>query len=209
MLGILNYELFFISCLIMTLIPGSDTIFILTQSISHNKKVGFSTASGICTGLLFHTGFVALGLAAIVKSSPIIFEIIKYSGAGYLIYLGIQSILTKETFFDWKEDREELPLKKAYFQGLITNILNPKVILFFLAFLPQFIDVKSSSYGFMTFVMLGLTYFSLSIIWCSLLVYFASLVSNLLKRKSGFSKLINKISGVIFILLGLNIYFYV
>lgn len=205
MLGILNYKLFFVSCVIMTLIPGSDTIFILTQSISHNKKVGLSTASGICTGLLFHTGFVALGLAAVVKSSPTAFQMIKYLGAAYLVYLGIRSILSKESLLIGNGDTQELPLKKAYIQGLIANILNPKVILFFLAFLPQFIDVESKNYGIMTYLVLGSTYFSLGIIWCSVLVYFASVVANLLKKKAGFSKVVNKISGLIFILLGLNL----
>ena len=90
MFGIINYEVFFTSCVILSLIPGSDTIYILTQSISNDRKTGLFSAFGICSGIIVHTTLVTLGLSAILKSSPTAFQIVKFLGAGYLIYLGVK-----------------------------------------------------------------------------------------------------------------------
>lgn len=205
MFGIINYEMFFTSCIILSLIPGSDTVFILTQSISNNKKIGMISALGISSGIIVHTTLVTLGLSAILKSSPIAFQGVKFLGAGYLIYLGIKSILTKESLLLQEGPVSKSNLKKAYFQGLITNVLNPKIALFFLAFLPQFINTESDYYTTFAFVLLGLTYFFTATIWSIILSMFASTASLFLKKKQGFSKMINKICGSIFILLGVNI----
>lgn len=205
MFGIINYEVFFTSCVILSLIPGSDTIYILTQSISNDRKTGLFSAFGICSGIIVHTTLVTLGLSAILKSSPTAFQIVKFLGAGYLIYLGVKSILSKDCLLVQEGCDSKSSLKKAYIQGMITNVLNPKVALFFLAFLPQFIDTESNYYGAFAFVLLGLTYFVTTTIWSVILSFFASGAAIFLRKKQGFSKIVNKLCGSIFILLGLNL----
>lgn len=204
MFGIVNYEMYITSCIILCLIPGTDTMFILGQSIANDRKTGIFSALGICSGVLVHTTLVTLGLSVILKNSPLAFNAVKVMGAVYLLYMGVKSVRTKESVLADDLNHSKGTLKKAYIQGMITDVLNPKVALFFLAFLPQFVNPESS-YGAISFAILGLTSFVCSIIWCIALSLFASLVAGFLKKRKGFSNVMNKVSGSIFILLGLNL----
>lgn len=203
-LGITNYGMYFTSCIILSLIPGTDTMFILGQSIANSRKAGILSVFGIGSGILVHTTFVSLGLSAILKSTPMAFNIVKLLGALYLVYMGIKSIKSKNSVIADDLDSAKGTYKKAYFQGIITNVLNPKVALFFLAFLPQFID-PVNNYGAFTFMLLGLTSFVCSTTWGIVISLFASTAASFLKKRKGFSSAVNKISGSIFIILGLNL----
>lgn len=205
MFGIVNYELFFMSCMILSMIPGSDTIYILTQSISNDRKTGVFSTLGICSGILVHTTLVTLGLSAILKSSPTAFQIVKVVGAAYLIYLGIKSIRSKKSLVVQDEGAPKTNLKKAYINGVVTNVLNPKVALFFIAFLPSFVDTESSYFGVTAFVLLGLTYFFTTTVWSLFLSYIASYASKFLKKKPSAGKIINVVAGLIFIVLGAHL----
>ncbi|WP_410207889.1 LysE family translocator [Fusobacterium sp.] len=205
MFGIVNYELFFMSCMILSMIPGSDTIYILTQSISNDRKTGIFSTLGICSGILVHTTLVTLGLSAILKSSPTAFQIVKIVGAAYLIYLGIKSIRSKQSLVVQGDNVPKTDLKKAYVNGVITNVLNPKVALFFIAFLPSFVDTESSYFGVTAFIVLGLTYFFTTTVWSLFLSYMASYASKFLKRKPSAGKVINVVAGLIFIVLGAHL----
>lgn len=204
MFGVVDYQIFITSCIVLALIPGSDTMFILGQSIMNSKKSGVYSALGICSGILVHTFLATVGLSIILKNSITAFNIVKFLGAMYLVYMGVKSIRSKESLLVAKENESKENLKKSFFQGMVTNILNPKVALFFLAFLPQFVEA-TNSYGAIPFAILGLTSFIISGIWCVALSIFASYISIFLKRNKNFGKLVNKISGTIFIVLGINL----
>ena len=204
MFGIVNYGMYITSCIVLALIPGTDTIFILGQSISNNRKTGIFSALGICSGILVHTFLAAFGLSIILKNSQFAFNIVKLLGAGYLIYMGVKSIKAENSLLLNDLSSSKGTLKKAYFQGIITNVLNPKVALFFLAFLPQFVNPENN-YGAFTFALLGLISFCISGIWCLSISIFASFAAEFLKKRKGFGMVVNKISGCIFITLGVNL----
>lgn len=204
MFGIVNYEMYITSCIILSLIPGNDTMFILGQSITNDRKTGMFSVFGMGSGILVHTLLVSLGLSVILKNSPMAFNVVKLLGAAYLIYMGVKSIFAKNSVFSDNPQSEKGTWKKAYIQGIITNVFNPKVALFFLAFLPQFINPEKN-YGAFSFMLLGLTSFICSTIWGMILSLFASTAAGFLRKRKGFSQGVNKVSGSIFILLGINL----
>lgn len=204
MFGIINYKMYLVSCIILSLIPGSDTMFILGQSISNDRKTGIFSVLGMGSGILIHTMFVSLGLSALLQNSPMAFNIVKTLGAAYLIYLGIKSFMSQKSVLSDDLKGAEGTTRKAYFQGMITNVLNPKVALFFLSLLPQFVNPEKN-YGVFTFILLGLTSFTCSTIWGMVLSFSASKAAEFFKKKKSFGKIVNKISGSIFIVLGLNL----
>ena len=132
------------------------------------------------------------------------FNIVKALGAAYLIYMGIKAVKSKNSVLADNLETAKGTFKKAYFQGMITNVLNPKVALFFLAFLPQLVNPEHN-YGAFSFILLGLTSFACSTLWGVILSLFASAMAGFLKKRKGFSNAVNKISGSTFILLGLNL----
>lgn len=201
MYGIENYWGFVLASILLNLTPGSDTIYILTRSIGEGFKSGIMSALGILSGIFLHILAVSLGLAQIIAHSPTLFELIKYAGAFYLIYLGIKSW---RTHFEVNSDQlQKLPLKKIYVQGVFTNLLNPKVVLFFLALLPQFVSIGTQN-TFLPFLLLGLTFLTTSTIWCSILVVSSAQVGNLLRKNQTIGKLMNRICGIVFVSLGLK-----
>jgi threonine/homoserine/homoserine lactone efflux protein len=202
MFGIENYFFFIISGLILNITPGTDTLYILGRTISQGRAAGLVSILGSVTGQVIHTLFSAFGLSLILMKSIIIFSVIKWVGAGYLIFLGIRILVNKNPDGMSVERLEKVVLKKIYIQGLLTNLLNPKVALFFLAFLPQFIIVNNN-YGTLPFLFLGLTFITTGTIWCVILVMFSERLTRKI-RKSGISKYLNKMTGIIFIALGLK-----
>ena len=201
MYGIENYWGFVLASILLNLTPGSDTIYILTRSIGEGFKSGIMSAFGILSGIFLHILAVSLGLAQIIAHSTTLFELIKYAGALYLIYLGIK---LWRTHFEIKSDQlQKLPLKKIYFQGVFTNLLNPKVVLFFLALLPQFVSIGTQN-TFLPFLLLGLTFLTTSTIWCSILVVSSAQVGNLLRKNQTIGKIMNRICAVVFVSLGLK-----
>ncbi|WP_298424785.1 LysE family translocator [uncultured Kordia sp.] len=205
MFGIINFEAFIIAGLILNITPGADTMYILGRSISQGKKAGILSVLGISTGAIFHIIFATLGLSIILAKSATAFEFVKYLGAAYLIYLGIKTILNKsEETFELNSKNEIVNYKKIYFSGVLTNILNPKVALFFLAFLPQFIDpnyVQNS----LPFLLLGITFLLTGTIWCLILALFASKLSNRIRKNYKIKVWLDKITGGIFVALGIKL----
>jgi len=205
MFGIENYIVFLIAGVILNLTPGSDTIYILTRSIGQGKKAGYFSVFGIVTGGLIHTVFASFGLSIILAKSALAFSIVKYCGVTYLIYLGIKMIVDKSSIFENNDTKiERLDLKKIYRQGVLTNVLNPKVALFFLAFLPQFINPDYVQ-GAIPFLILGLTFMTTGTIWCLFLAYSSSLITGTLRKNNKIGKVMQKLSGLIFIGLGLKL----
>jgi RhtB (resistance to homoserine/threonine) family protein len=208
MFGTHNYLVFLFSGILLNITPGQDTIYIIGRSIAQGRKAGILSVFGIGTGALCHTLITALGLAALIKVSPIAFDVIQYSGSAYLIYLGARSLFRKNNIFDnSKTGNDTTKNSKIFLQGFLTNLLNPKVALFFLAFLPQFVN-PANNYGVLTFLFLGFTFITTGSIWCLIVALFSSYLTRWLRNDKKISIVLNKACGVLFIVLGLNILFY-
>ena len=204
MLGIQNYEMFLLAGIILNITPGSDTIYILSRSIAQGRKAGIYSVSGIITGVAVHTILAALGLSAILSTSATAFMAVKMLGAIYLGYLGLTTLLAKKNNLISLTDNTLMTPKKIYFQGLLTNVLNPKVALFFLSFLPQFI-APSNAYGLLPFIFLGITFLITGTIWCVMLVLFSSRLTTYLRKNEIASLITNKVCGVIYLTLGVKL----
>lgn len=202
MYGIINYEVFLLTGILLNLIPGADTMYIVGRSISQGRKAGVYSVFGIITGSLVHTLLVAFGLSIILTKSIVLFNTIKVIGVIYLVYLGIKMILDK-TNVAFRASSNKLNIRKIYLQGLFTSLTNPKVSLFFIAFLPQFIDTKAS--GPMPFIILGLTFTVTGLLWCLFVAYFSSYVTKKLRGNQKVGMILNKITGLIFIGMGLKL----
>ena len=203
--AISNYWLFLLSGIILNITPGSDTIYILSRSIAQGKKAGVLSVLGISTGSLVHTVLVTTGISLILSKSLLAFSIIKYCGAAYLLYIGIRTILKKESIIEIdKKTKASTTNRKIYVQGILTNILNPKVILFFLTFLPQFI-IPEKGNAQIGLLLLGITFICTGTLWCLLLVYFSSFFTEKARKNLKISQILNKASGVVFIGLGLKV----
>lgn len=203
MFGIVGYLSFILSSVLLNITPGADTVYILTRSAVGGRKMGIVSALGISTGILIHTVLAALGLSAILASSKLLFNIMKLCGAIYLAVMGIKALLSKDSLIS-EENAQNTSLWQIYRQGVLTNALNPKVALFFLALLPQFVSADNP-YGPLPFLLLGLTFFTTSTIWCILVAFISSFLSRLLNSSSKISTLACKFTGIIYIALGINI----
>lgn len=205
MTGIVHFETFLLAGILLNLTPGNDTIFILTKSIAQGKKAGIISTLGIATGSVGHSFLAAFGLSIIIAKSILLFNIIKYLGAVYLLYMGYKMLTTRTQL---NTDRiivtESIDYLKIYRDGFFTNILNPKVALFFIAFLPQFIDPTFRNTVF-PFLLLGSTFITTGTIWCLILAIFASVIFTKLKNNKRVSTYINKICGLTLIGLGIKI----
>lgn len=212
MFGIENYLGFVLAAILLNLTPGTDTMYIITRSVSHGSAAGFYSVLGIISGILVHTVFAALGLSIILINSPLTFTIVKYIGASYLCYLGIKMLMSKQPSLLANHLPKSSPSAPAnsiahwqiYKQGVLTNIFNPKVALFFLAFFPQFID-PSYAHSALSFLILGLSFALTGFVWCSCLALLASKFSANLRKNPAIEVLLNKISGVVFIGLGVKL----
>jgi len=205
-MGIINYLTFVITAFIFIITPGIDTIFILNKSIAQGKKAGIYSLLGLNTGVLGHTLFAALGLSLIIAKSVIAFSVIKYMGAAYLIYLGVSKLISKESLLDVDPLVEKVSdsNRQNFVSGFFTNILNPKVALFFLAFFPQFIAPELINDP-KPFIILGLTCAVIGSLWFLLLTLFASYFSAYFKENPKSGNWLNRITGLAFVGMGLKI----
>lgn len=203
MFGIVHYEAFLMTAIMLNLIPGSDTMYIITRSISQGKQAGILSVLGILTGSLIHTLLAAFGLSLILAQSIVLFNIVKILGVAYLVYLGIRMLMTKESPDFDAADSKKLNGEKVYLQAILTSVTNPKVALFFIAFLPQFVSATEA--GPLPFLILGLTFTVTGGIWCSFLALFASFATQKLRNNQKFSVILNKLTGIVFIGMGLNL----
>ncbi|MFH6999830.1 LysE family translocator [Flavobacterium sp. FlaQc-57] len=205
MTGIINYETFLLTGLLLNITPGNDTIFILSRSMAQGKRAGIMSVLGIATGSLIHTILAAFGLSIIIAKSILAFNIIKYAGAAYLLYVGYK-MLTDKTKLNTDTSISEnlINLKKIYRDGVLTNVLNPKVALFFISFLPQFIDPHTTN-TIVPFIKLGVTFTITGTIWCLILANCASVIFSKLKHNKKLSNYVNKTCGGVLIALGIKI----
>jgi threonine/homoserine/homoserine lactone efflux protein len=137
-------SLFIAAALVLVFMPGPNTLYIIARSIQQGRMAGLVSSLGVQAGSLFHIAAAALGVSALLLSSALAFNAVKYAGAAYLIYLGVKTLLTRENLAETKPV-EDAGLSHAFYQGVLVNLLNPKAALFFFAFLPQFVDAGRGS----------------------------------------------------------------
>jgi threonine/homoserine/homoserine lactone efflux protein len=201
MFGIHDFPLFLASGILLNLAPGPDTAYILGRSIAQGRTAGIASAFGISVGSIFHTCAAALGLSAFLATSAWAFSAIKLIGGGYLVFLGIKLILERGEQFFVPSGFRRFNSGAAFRQGILTNLLNPKVALFFLAFLPQFIDPASTA-KIPAFLVLGVTFVTTGTIWCMVLAWFAAAFSQRLRANREISQWLNRAIGSLFVFLG-------
>jgi RhtB (resistance to homoserine/threonine) family protein len=206
MFDIDNFYLFLTVSLLINLSPGPDMIYTAARSLSQGIKAGVFSALGIFIGCLFHTTAAVFGLSKIIEESVLLFSIIKYAGAAYLIYLGIRSLLNKSKTKNEIDALPKLTNRKIFFQGILTNILNPKVAIFFLSFLPQFINPQSN-YLKEQIAFLGLWFDVQGALMLVLVAYAVGAFKNILQKNKTFWNWQEKITGLILIGLGVKMFF--
>ncbi|MEA5098290.1 MAG: LysE family translocator [Burkholderiaceae bacterium] len=194
---------FFIASVLLALAPGPDNIFVLTQSALRGRTAGLLVMLGLCTGLLVHTAAVALGVAAIFQASELAFNALKLAGAAYLLYLAWLSFRagTEEIRGD---AREQLTHGQLYRRGIIMNITNPKVSIFFLAFLPQFADPARGSLT-VQMLLLGLVFIISTVLVFGGVALAAGALGEWLSRSARAQKVMNRVAGVVFIGLAIRL----
>jgi threonine/homoserine/homoserine lactone efflux protein len=200
-----HYLLFILAGILLNLTPGQDTLYVLGRSLSGGLRAGIAAALGIGVGSLIHTVAAALGLSVVLAASPTAFMTVKLCGAAYLVFLG-----AKLLFFRPRALAAPRPSERgdwsAFAQGILSNVLNPKVALFFLAFLPQFISPASTSKT-LDFLALGATFVTTGTIWCLILAFAAARLSRFFAANPAVRTLIDRAAGALFIALGARLAF--
>ncbi len=201
-----QFLLFVLMAVLLILLPGPDTVIATKNTLEIGRTGGLQTALGTCCALLIHTMAAVIGLSAIIVKSAVLFSVFKYVGAVYLVYMGIKAIWSLKKN-EIATDTEELQVNKyghtsCFRQGFLTNILNPKVAVFFLTFLPQFVNTEKST--FPQFLLMGLTYALLTAIWFLLYIYLINHI-RMYMRKPKTQKFIQGISGIVLVGFGIKL----
>lgn len=202
-----NFYLFILMSIFFIILPGPDTAISTKNTVTVGKVGGFKTVLGTCCALLIHTSAAVLGLSAIIVKSALLFSIFKYVGAVYLIYLGVKTLWSLKK----KEEAASLELNtkskfintSCFKQGFLTNLLNPKVAVLFLTFLPQFVDPGNNT--FLPFLIMGTTYTVMTALWSFLYVYLINQISAFMKKPKT-QNIIEGITGTILIGFGIKLF---
>jgi threonine/homoserine/homoserine lactone efflux protein len=204
MLGIHDYWLFVTAGVLLNLTPGQDTFYILGRSIAEGARAGVASALGIMVGSLIHTAMAAIGLSAILATSASAFIVVKLVGAAYLVYVGVRMLVTASSLEPTTSQPDRRSAFGAFRDGVLTNVLNPKVALFFLALMPQFIDPESEA-KVMAFIALGLTFVATGTVWCLILAVSAGRLRNFFAHHPRGLNVATRAAGGLFVLLGLRL----
>ncbi len=197
--------LLFTATVLLCVIPGPDMLYIIARSTAQGRSAGVVSCVGIATGGLLQTSAVALGLSGLFLVVPVAYEVIKYAGAVYLVYLGIRAIISREELLT-DSLNEKTSLTKIFFQGTFTTLLNPKVAFFYLAFLPQFVD-KTQGYIPVQLLILGLVFNGTGLVIDASIALLASLLGVWLKQHTGAARIIRWLTGGVFVGLGVRLAF--
>jgi len=195
---------FLVATIALNLSPGPDMLYVISRSLGQGRRAGIVSALGIGAGTLVHTFVTAIGLSAVLLSVPIAFEFIKYAGAAYLAFLGVRMLLSSRSRASNLSSEAIAPsgLGTVFRQGVFTNVLNPKVALFFLAFLPQFVDPSKGTVA-LQIIILGLVFDASGTSWNILIATLAGHASDRLKGRSGVSFAQKVLPGVILLALAI------
>lgn len=188
---------FFVASICLALAPGPDNLFVLTQSALSGRGAGLVVMLGLCTGLLFHTAGVALGVAIVFQTSAIAFSLLKMFGAAYLLYLAWHAFHASTAQID-RVERSVPRFLKLYRRGIIMNVTNPKVSIFFLAFLPQFADPSRGSISLQMMLLGGLFIISTVLVFGGIALL-AGTLGQWLNRSDRTQKYLHKLAGIVFV----------
>ena len=204
-LGIHELWFFVLSGLLLNVTPGPDTAYIIGRSIQIGWRGGAAAAIGISCGCLVHVFGAAIGLSAVLMASAAAFAVIKLLGAAYLLFTGIQMLLSRSRpLAELTAEAGETSLRRVFWQGALTCALNPKVALFFLAFLPQFVAVESP-HKTLAFLVLGLIFIFNGTLWCLGVAAMAARAAGRIRQSEGALAWINRLLGGLFVYLGVRV----
>lgn len=204
MLGINDLWLFVISGIVLNILPGPDSLYIVSRSASGGFKAGSAAALGIGSGTFVHIFAAALGLSALLATSATAFTVVKIIGALYLLSIAVPMIFSRVRETPSVQSIAPTRLSKIYRQGFLTNALNPKVALFFLAFVPQFID-PASDHKALAFIVLGLIFNVNGMIWCHLLAWSSAQASRRVQQHPRLTLWLNRLAGGLFGYFGIKL----
>jgi threonine/homoserine/homoserine lactone efflux protein len=205
MFGVTDLWLFIVSGLALNMLPGPDSLYIIGRSAGQGFRAGSVASLGIGTGTLIHVFAAAFGLSAILATSAMAFTIVKIIGCVYLLYIGLAMLFAKENNNQNEPTvNKTIPLSKIFYQAFLTNSLNPKIALFFLAFVPQFISPDAPNKA-LSFIFLGLVFNINGMVWCHFLAWTSSSVSKKLKRNPTVTKCLTKFTGGLFLYFGIKL----
>ena len=183
--------------------PGPDMLYVITRGVTHGRKAGMVSAMGVICGILVHTTAAAFGLTLILQTSALAFLIVKYLGAIYLIYLGIKAWKEKSTF-NVQASSSRTSFRKIFWQGVLSNVLNPKIAIFFLAFLPQFVD-KGNSQVALQMVILGLMFACFGLCFLLVVGFSSGTISSWVTHRPHYAQFLQRLAGGILIGLGIRL----
>ena len=198
-----NLLLFVTASLALIVVPGPDMIYVLTRGVSQGRTAGLISATGVCCGVLVHTSFAAVGLSAILAQSALAFSVVKYAGAAYLLYLGVRTVLEREGFAA-PERARRARLSIVFRQGILSNVLNPKVALFFLAFLPQFVDPAAGATG-LQMLGFGMAFTLMGLAVLSVVALTSGVLGERLRSNPSFAGILRWLTGSVLVALGLRL----
>ena len=197
--------LFLITSLVLIVTPGQDMVLVMSRSVALGAKAGVTTAAGVSTGLLGHTLLAGLGLGAILQSSGFLFTVIKIVGAAYLVYLGIKAFRTRPVELG-RSEHHSGSLRKLFIQGAISNLSNPKIAIFYFAFLPQFVSAGTANPAG-TLLALGSLFALLTFLVKGPIGYAAGALSGWLRTRPAVQVWLHRVSGCVLVALGLRLAF--
>jgi len=204
MFGTTDLALFVVAGLLLNITPGPDTLYILGRTASQGWRGGAVAALGIGAGLFVHTFAAAVGLSALLAASATAFTILKWLGAGYLVYVGVSLSIARPATQQRTPAVHAARLRTVFLQGFLTNVLNPKVALFFLAFLPQFVDPGASNKA-LTLLFLGFVFIFNGTLWNLFVAWSAARVARSLDSSGHFALWLNRTVGALFVFLGIRL----
>lgn len=205
MFGIHDLPLFIISGLLLNIMPGPDSLLIMTRSATQGWRAGVAASLGIGAGTMVHIFAAALGLSAVLSTSATAFTVVKLVGAAYILYMAVGLLRSRKASAETKAPvLQALPYRKIFAQGFLTNVLNPKVALFFLAFVPQFIALDAPSKA-IAFVILGCIFNFNGMLWCCGLALTTAKASERLKLNPSVSLWLKRFTGGLFVWLGVKL----
>ena len=198
-----KFALFLTVSWALIIAPGPDMLYVITRGMTHGHRAGMLSAIGVICGILVHTTAAALGLTLIFQTSAFAFLIVKYLGAAYLIYLGIKAWREKNVF-SLQTSSSTISSHQLFWQGVLSNVLNPKIAIFFLAFLPQFVD-KGGSQVTLQLILLGLTFAFLGLIFLLIVGYSSGTIGSWITRRPQLAQSLGRFSGGILVALGVRL----